>query len=186
MKEDIKIITPLCLGLPKTGQSTSYRTGDDGLLERGWWRGRLNANNRQRFIEKDYGTETWVVIDLATGLMWPKNWVGGGCAIGAKKNWNDALDWIHNLDWGGFNDWTMPNVLELMSIGNFGLQNPAIHTPFNNIQPDNYKGYWTSTTYIGNTTYAWYVRFTHNDNATYSKSGTTYLVPCRCLYDRNV
>jgi len=50
LKDYIHTIKPLSRGLPKTGQETSYFSGDDGEYEAGWWSGLLNANNRTRFI----------------------------------------------------------------------------------------------------------------------------------------
>ena len=48
-------------GLPKTGQTVEYTSGDDGTYEVGW-------NQPTRFVDNSDGT----VTDHATGLMWVK------------------------------------------------------------------------------------------------------------------
>ena len=59
-------------GVPKTGQTTSFATGDDGDLEKGV------AWPNPRFIT---GT-TGVVTDTLTGLIWLKN---ANCANAGEK-----------------------------------------------------------------------------------------------------
>ena len=50
------------------------------------------------------------VTDRATGLMWMK-------ADSVKAmNWQQALKWAEDLDYGGYSDWRLPNAKELQSI----------------------------------------------------------------------
>ncbi len=53
-------------GVPRTGQTTSYRTGDDGTFQAG-----VRAKNTRatEFIDNGNGT----AFDLAMGLLWTKN-----------------------------------------------------------------------------------------------------------------
>ncbi len=53
----------LTKGLPKTGQTTVYRGGDDGTFQAGW-----NGLPAARFVDNGNGT----VTDHATNLMWVK------------------------------------------------------------------------------------------------------------------
>ena len=78
MKAYDKILTR---GLPKTGQSVVYSAGDDGTYQSGWWRGKLNANNKVRYIAKTIGGDD-VVIDRATSLMWAADGTAAGCGSG--------------------------------------------------------------------------------------------------------
>jgi len=153
--------------LPKTGQVTSYRAGDDGVHEAGWWRGRLNANNRQRWIEKEIGPALPppltgdIVLDRATGLMWPKDWSHAGTNDGLTLAWNAAIDWANALNWATFTDWRLPNIAELHSLVEFAGASPLYYSPpFVNIQ-DNDPGYglWSSTTDSINTDKAYVMRF---------------------------
>lgn len=156
MKDTAHIISPFSRGVTKTGQSVSYRSGDDGEYESGWWLGRLLANNIQRFIlHAKYPTD--LVIDRATGLMWPCNQNGDGGNDGILITWNAAIDYCNVLNWCSYTDWRLPSVKELASIVDYGCSYPSIDTNFfNNIVQ---TGHWTSTTYHSNTAYARWIRF---------------------------
>lgn len=161
--------------LPKTGQITSYRAGDDGDYEAGWWRGRLNADNKTRFIHIGTGINT-LVKDLATGLMWPADGNSVGCHSGVICRWVVAIDYANVLDFAGFTDWRVPNIKELMSIVDFIRSNPAIDiAKF----PNTVSGrYWASTTYQGYSGFAWYVDFVAGYVTVVDKDDEYYL---RCV-----
>lgn len=127
--------------LPKTGQTTSYRPGDDGDYEKGWEDG-------DRFTDNGDGT----ITDNATNLMWPKDWTGLGGNNGNKLKWNGCIDYSEALDFAGYTDWRLPNAIESPSLMNFSLSNPAVGAPFTNVPSD---FFYTSTTYIGDLAAAW-------------------------------
>ncbi|GAH49924.1 unnamed protein product, partial [marine sediment metagenome] len=135
--------------LPKTGQIISYRAGDDGTYQAGWWRGLLNENNKERFIHIGSGENT-LTKDLATGLMWPADGESAGCNDGSICGWEGAIIVANALDFAGFSDWRLPNVRELMSIVDYGRVNPTIDlAKF----PDTHGSwYWSSTMYKALTT----------------------------------
>jgi len=141
-------------GLPKTGQETSYVSHDDGHYEAGWWPGRLNENNRTRFIVKEYVTGEEVVIDLATRLMWPKDIASTICYCGNPVNWPTAVIYADGGAFGGFPDWRIPNFIELMSLINYETTNPAVWSIFDNVNHDNQYA-WSGTTRKALTTQAW-------------------------------
>jgi len=134
--------------LSKTGQTTSYQAGDDGDYEAGWWRRRLNANNKTRFVAKTIAGDN-VILDYATRLMWKVTNEPG------YYNWAAALIQAEGLSYAGFTDWKLPNVFELFSVVNFNAYNPAKYNGFNFI-PGPYS---TSTTWQNITTNAWSVNF---------------------------
>jgi len=83
---------PNKLWLPRTGQVTSYATGDDGYFQAGNPRG--GAAQASRFIDHGNGT----ISDRATGLMWvkqPEIMIPGAPVAGiptnqiqvARRNW---------------------------------------------------------------------------------------------------
>jgi hypothetical protein len=122
--------------LPKTGQIISYFGADDGDLEAGWWRKRLNANNKTRFVSKIISGDA-VVLDYATRLMWrPTQEV-------LLYNWANAFAKAASLTYGGFTDWKVPNLFELFTISNLG-NNITYYTDFFTISED---FLWTSTTF---------------------------------------
>lgn len=146
-------------GLPKTGQATQFRAGDDGQFEAGWWKGRLNANNRDRWIVKAPGGAI-VVLDQATGLMWPADFTAAGGNLGNTLLWNAAVDWALALDFAGFTDWRLPNILELFSLVYQEVMAPPLtwSPPFEHCKTDG-PAYWSSTTEALNNTNAFVVDF---------------------------
>ena len=119
------------ISLPKTGQTVTWRAGDDGDLEKGipWPSPRFTVQGA-------------CVTDNLTGLMWPKD----GNLAGGKKTWDDAIDYANNLTLCGHSDWRLPNRKELFSLIDYGNQEPALPSgrPFANVQSN---FYWSSTTY---------------------------------------
>jgi hypothetical protein len=143
----------------KTGQTTSYRTGDDGDLERG-----RNVSftvlaennpfgNTNRFTD-ELGTQTYtknIVIDWSTYngstvLGWRRTDNGGNIS------WNAAIDGALLVSIAPFTTgWRLPNLMEFLSIIRHETPKGTSYTPFSL----NFTGYfWTSTTNIGNTTQA--------------------------------
>ena len=154
--------------LPKTGQTTSYQSGDDGDIEAGWARG-------TRFVEKTIAGVA-VILDYATGLMWPKDIVSDyGSPFDATMTWSNAITNCNNLVFAGFSDWRLPNVLEALSIKSFtaaGFQG-GIASPFSSVF------YYASTTVHIITTYA----YVYKDDWAYIdvkvKTESHYALPVR-------
>ena len=148
----------------KTGQTASERTGDDGDLQKGvsW--------PSPRFT----GDGTGVITDTLTGLMWTED----AYLPGAKKSWNDAIDYCNSLSHGGYDDWRLANVGELFSLIDWSQSSPALPSghPFDNVQS---SFYWSSTTYADSTSYAWCVSLGNGDAGYDSKTSTYYVWPVR-------
>jgi hypothetical protein len=136
--------------VPKTGQTRSYATGDDGNLEKGV------AWPSPRFTDNGDGT----VTDNLTGLIWLKN---ANC-FGIRA-WAQALADANGLgagycglvDGSSAGDWHLPNVRELHSLVHYGVYDPAVPNaagtgqwtegdPFTAVQSGMY---WSSSTYAG-------------------------------------
>lgn len=151
---------PTCTGspVPNTGQTMSYRTGDDGDLGEGvGW-------PNPRFTDNGNGT----VTGNLTGLVWTKN---ANCD--GTKNWNQAIDYCNGLSTGtcglsdgsSAGDWRLPNVREIHSLIHYGFSWPALPNtagtgqwtagdPFTNVES---SWFWSSTTLDGSTHIAWIV-----------------------------
>lgn len=133
--------------VPRTGQTTSYATGDDGDLEKG------KPLPSPRFTDNGDGT----VTDNMTGLIWLKN---ANCF--GQETWADALTDCNDLASGtcGLTDgsvageWRLPNIRELHSLIHYGFHFPALcdaagtgqwtdGDPFSGVHTGQY---WTSTT----------------------------------------
>ncbi|MBM9575800.1 DUF1566 domain-containing protein [Leptospira sp. 201903070] len=101
----------------------------------------------QAFLDNGDGT----ISDLNTGLIWQKCTDGQAaitCAgIPVDNDLNAALASCNALNvanFGGRNDWRLPNTNELLSIVDYSTLNPSISGFYpNTSQAD----YWTSTTY---------------------------------------
>ncbi len=140
-------------GLPRTGQTTSYASGDDASASKGLaWPG-------TRFTDNLNGT----VTDHLSGLIWLKD---ANC-MGPRK-WDDALKNANQLASGtcGLTDgsiagqWRMPNVNELESLVDVSQSNPAVTagSPFTHISLVN--AYWSSSTYTALSSNAMAIRLT--------------------------
>jgi hypothetical protein len=144
--------TPAPVGqtLMKTGQTTSYRTGDDGDLEAGRATDftTLASNNpfgnTNRFTD-ELGGQTYtnrIRIDWST--------YNGSTVLGYYQlatpllyTWNEAIDWALALSVGTFTTgWRLPNINEVMGLMNWSLSANLNYTPFSIAS----LSHWSSTT----------------------------------------
>lgn len=147
--------TPVGATLMKTGQTTSYRTGDDGDLEVGRATDffTLDTNNpfgnTNRFTD-ELGGSTYandIVID------WSTYDTVAGTVLGYYRvfvtsglNWNDAIDTALSHSVGTFTTgWRLTNLYEILNIRN--IENAYNYSPFNiSISAQ----IWCSSNYITN------------------------------------
>jgi hypothetical protein len=188
--DEIYELAGLRAPVPKTGQTTSYATCDDGILQKGvvW--------PSPRFTNNGNGT----VTDHLTGLIWLTN---ANCA-NATRDWPTALSDVVMLNtagtMNGINcgdisnggshqiDWRLPNVKELQSLIDFAFDNPALSNAvgtakwttagdaFTGVQSDRY---WSSTTYAFNTDFAWGVYLSLGGVGGVTKSYPNFVWPVR-------
>ena len=154
----------------KSGQTTSYVTGDDGDLQRGV------ALPSPRFADNGDGT----VTDLLTGLMWTKD----ADIANGERTWAEAVSDCEACGAGDYTDWHLPQVRELHSLIHFGYYSPALSNtagtgkwtegdPFTDVK----FSYWSSTRYADLTDYEWYVSL-NNGRVYFSSKSDTYYVWC--------
>jgi hypothetical protein len=165
--EDGFYVIPSMKVVPKTGQTTSYATGDDGAWQKGV------ASPSPRFTDNGNGT----VTDNLTRLIWMKNASPFG-----PITWDQALTAANGLKSGDFDltdgskagDWRLPNRRELQSLVDYGSYNPALPAvnPFTNVQS---TYYWSSSTIATSPTIAWHVYFVDGLDGTFEKSTNLYV-----------
>jgi len=178
---------PVGAELIKTGQTTSYRTGDDGDIEAG----RdvsfsvLPSNNpfgnTNRFTD-ELGGSTYtnnIVIDWST--------YDGHEVLGYRRTpsasaviWNNAIDEALAVSIGAFTTgWRLTNVRELMNLMNFesgaGWPYRFDYPPFNITVGD----LWSSTTMYGITTNAFYYGNVGTSILYGGKASSFKYIPCR-------
>lgn len=110
------------------------------------------------------------VLDKETGLVWAKD-----VNLGGSKPWQAAVNYSRNLSLAGRKGWRLPTVEELASLVDPTQRNPAFPAghPFLNVQPGSY---WSSTSYEGDTNYAWYVYMDVGSVNYFSKTNASYYV----------
>lgn len=163
--------------LMKTGQTTSYRTGDDGDIEAG----RATSftvlaennpfGNTNRFTD-ELGGQTytnriridWSTYDGSTVLGWYQ------LASPLLQTWSQAIDWAYLLTVSTFTSgWRLPNINELMSLMNWSLSANLNYSPFSLAS----ISHWTSTTNNNDTASALIViSNSTNSLLNYSKTNT--------------
>ncbi|MCK5788736.1 MAG: DUF1566 domain-containing protein [Chlamydiia bacterium] len=111
-----------------------------------------------------------IVTDNITTLQWQDN----TDANQTTEKWTDAIIYCENLAVGGFSDWRMPNINELLSIANKNKTSaPAISNTFKYVayNPNDLTSYsilyWSSTTshYFNDRAYT--VNFNYGDEYNY-------------------
>lgn len=172
--------------LMKTGQTTSFRTGDDGDIEAGRATDffTLATNNpfgnTNRFTDELGGSTytnniviDWSTYDGSTVLGYVKNFATLGMA-----NWDTAIDNSLAYSVGTFTTgWRLTNRNEINNICNMNNATfPLNYAPFN-------VGFggatWTSNTLMTNTNYAWYLYNSLADIRYQQKTTDSFYIPCR-------
>lgn len=153
--------------VPKTGQAKSYRTGDDGDLQKG------AAWPVPRFTDHGNGT----VTDHLTGLMWvkaPHDLTGNS----DRHTWDNAIDFCNGLTHAGHSDWRLPNLRELQSLVDYGRSAPPLPSghPFTGARSSNY---WSSTTDADHRGSAWGVHLDYGHTGDSAKTNTSHVWPVR-------
>lgn len=124
-----------------------------------------------------------VVLDSTTGLIWQ------GCQAGATGNacdagtfvvffWQDAIDYCNALDWGGYQDWSLPSVTTLQGILDYGNTDPSIDTTAFPATPSG--DFWSSSSSVSDPNSAWALDFNLGNTFMPRKCcvGSSFLVRC--------
>lgn len=114
-------------------------------------------------ILADFSRNGNTVTDSSTGLMWQDD------AIGSSTGWLNAINRCEALSLDGYNDWRLPNIIELKSIADKSRANPALNSIF--VNTASYY-YWSATTASYNGELAWIVDFKNGRDDVNDKDNT--------------
>ncbi len=118
----------------------------------------------------DDSANNGTVTDETTGLVWQQTMENSSTQMAAVST-------CGSLNLGGFTDWRLPTVVELLSIFDPTLYEPAINqTYFPGTQF--LQLLWTSTLQAGSPSSAWVIDFYYQDVLTTPVSNT---VPFLCV-----
>ncbi|MEI6207685.1 MAG: DUF1566 domain-containing protein [Desulfuromonadales bacterium] len=105
----------------------AVRQGVDGAQ-------RLATIEQERITEeRKKAADNLIYTDPQTCLMWVRN----GNLAGKEMKWDEAMEWVKKLDYGGYSDWRLPTEKELLYFSAF--INPC---GFNNVKD---RHYWSSS-----------------------------------------
>jgi hypothetical protein len=127
----------------------------------------------QRFTRSELTAGQPVVLDAVTDLAWEgcaAGLSGSDCSSGSASNvnWQAALSYCENLNWGGLTDWRLPCVTELFSILDNSRDGPAIDPATFPATPA--SPFWSSSSYAGSSSLAWGVSSSASwDNKTHAR-----------------
>jgi len=142
----------------KTGQTISYRTGDDGDLEKGRQTNFTTLPSNNPFGNTNRFTDT------LGGQTYANDWVidwstyDGSEALGYYRAELNNVDFDGAVDacvagtFGTYSDCRLANFNEMFNIWDKELTSLMAYSPFNH--GTGFRRYWSSTTYLKNTTRA--------------------------------
>lgn len=126
-------------------------------------------------LVRDEAKET--VYDPTTKLMWQDN------SESIIRNWQNAITYCDNLTLGGYSDWRLPEIKELLSINDTTQYEPAIKNGFQNVVTSYYYDYWSSSTTASSSDDAWTANFRRGGSGNIAKY--SYDMSVRCVRDSN-
>jgi hypothetical protein len=139
--------------LPDTGQSYVYDTEGnlvESVDESSPYYGADATIEGNALSYRDNGDGT--VTDLNTGLMWQQT------PDFTRYTYDEAKEYVENLEIGGYDDWRLPTIKELYSLAMFdggivpeGESTPYVDTDYFDFEYDKllFAGqYWSSTVYV--------------------------------------
>ena len=117
----------------------------------------------QRFARTEPVPGEPIILDVATGLGWQPCAAGlAGPACEGRSSghdWPSALSYCENQVWGGYDDWFLPDVLQLRSIADDRRSYPSVvPEPFPNMTA---PSFWSSTSSFAMGSSAWIVDFAY-------------------------
>jgi len=152
---------PVGQTLMKTGQTTSYRTGDDGDIEAGRATSFTVLASNNPFGNTNRFTDTLGGQTYTNRIRVDWSTYNGSTVLGYYQlatplsyTWNQAIDWALALSISTFTSgWRLPNVNEFMNLFNWGIAQNLNYAPFSFLS----LSHFSSTTSQRSTTTAFLI-----------------------------
>ena len=106
----------------------------------------LEERKRRESAATSTSRSQQIYTDSSTGLMWARN----GNIADKMMNWNDALLWAKNLNFGGYSDWKLPTKEDLENFAKLGGKHPSEWFNTNGFNRVQAGWYWSSSTHSCN------------------------------------
>lgn len=145
------------------GGGTMVQDNVTGLI----WEVKQNRDNTKDYTNPHDAdnTYTWCDTNSATN--------GGDAGTCGANDTEGYIDTLNSAGFGGYSDWRIPTLKELVTLEDYSAYYPTINTA---LFPNTVSShYWSSTTdaqYSGN---AWRVHFYNGDNFINNKSDSLYV-----------
>lgn len=123
------------------------------------------------FIFADLKRKNNMVIDTKANLIWQDDIDSQN----HKITWIKAIAYCKNLKLGGYKNWRLPDISELLTIADKSSFTPAIYPAFKNVIS---SYYWSSSGYKDSTNTVWLVNFNNGGDISLSKYDPRYI---RCV-----
>lgn len=127
----------------------------------------------------DSATSWAMVRDNVTGLIWEVK--TNDETLNDKYNqytWQEAtalfIEMLNSSEFGGYSDWRLPTIKELVSILDYGRNHPTIDT--NYFPKTMLAPYWSSTVSSFRGDSAWHINFTYGNDYYTDYESRSYLV----------
>ncbi len=112
--------------IPKTGQTLVYSQYDDGYYQSG--------------TKRDFQKYDDYVGDSVSGISWEDS-----PHVNTLMTYEDAYKYCSNLEWGGFSNWRLPMLFELLNLIDHSKVNPAAEPIFENMPSGERIPFWSSS-----------------------------------------
>lgn len=109
-----------------------------------------------------------IVKDNISGLIWQKK------DDGKQRTWKNAKRYCNNLSLDGYNDFRLPSFKELYYLADRKKPLPPFNNKYFTIRS---SYYWTNSSFVFDSEYAWIVYFKYGDDHWYDK-GNKYYALC--------
>ncbi len=127
--------------------------------------------------------DTNTVTDFNTNLIWQQNTAdldhNGLINNTDTRNWQDAVSYCAGLTFADNSNWRLPTKNELQSIIDYGISEPENAQPtINATFSSQSSGYWSATSFVGNSGFAWMIDFENGHDQRDEKTNKYYI---RCV-----